>query len=202
MKFFLVWVFVTALTAVSALAALGMPWPHEGSDLTPDPRITFSRLDNGVRLAIFPNSNPKSRISLRLHVAASSLNENEAERGLAHFVEHMAFNGTTHFPSGKLVEFLQRQGMSFGDDVNATTSYSSTIYKLELGSNSPENLREALQVFRDYADGILFDPAAVDRERGIILAEARVRDTGAYRRETDQLIALYGYLRDSTYHKL
>ncbi len=188
---FAVLFFVTALSWSSVWASPGQPWPQEGSDLTPDLRITFGRLENGVRLAIFPNNNPQGRISLRLLVAAGSLNENEAERGLAHFVEHMAFNGTTHFPSGKLVEFLQRQGMGFGADVNAFTSPSSTIYKLELSDHSPESLHEALRIFRDYADGILFDPAAVERERGIILAEARVRDTGAYRREIYQDKALY-----------
>ena len=191
MRRFAALVFFTALLASSAWAATGQPWPHEGSDLAPDLRITFDRLENGVRLAIFPNQNPQGRVSLRLHIAAGSLNENEDERGLAHFVEHMAFNGTTHFPAGKLVEFLQHQGMGFGADANAFTTQASTFYKLELSNNSPESLHEALLIFRDYADGILFEPAAVEKERGVILAEARVRDTRAYRREADQLKASY-----------
>ncbi len=184
-------VFCCLLSVPSAFASTGMPWPHEGSDLAPDPRITFGRLDNGVRLAVFPSGNPKGAVSLRLYVAAGSLHENSAELGLAHFVEHLAFNGTTHFPAGKLVEFLQRQGMGFGADVNAFTSYSSTIYKLELNNNNSGNLREALQILRDYADGILFDPAAVEQERGIIRAEGRVRDTMAMRNEIEQTRILY-----------
>jgi zinc protease len=187
----LAWLVLAALLlAPWARGEVGPAWPHEGSDLAPDPRVEFGRLENGVRFAVMPNANPSGKLSLRLCVVAGSLDEQADERGYAHFVEHMAFNGTQHFPTGKLVEFLQRQGMGFGADVNADTSYLSTIYKLELSHSSPDAIREALQVFRDFADRILFDPQAVERERGIILSEARVRDTLASRRAIDQGKAL------------
>ena len=106
---------------------------------------------------------------------AGSLDENDDERGYAHFVEHMAFNGTTHFPAGELVKFLQRQGAQFGPHINATTPPNETIYKLELPDNSVSTLETGLKVFRDFADGILFQSREVKRERGVILSEERSR---------------------------
>lgn len=151
------------------------PWPLEHVALKQSPRVTEGRLENGLRYAIVSHASPPGRISLRLAVTAGSLNENDDERGYAHFVEHMAFNGTTHFPAGELVKFLQRQGAQFGPHINATTSPKETIYKLELPDNSVATLQTGLQVFRDFADGILFQSREVKRERGVILSEERSR---------------------------
>jgi len=165
-----------AETASQALVHTGdAPWPLEHVALKQSPRVTEGRLENGLRYAIVSHASPPGRISLRLAVTAGSLNENDDERGYAHFVEHMAFNGTTHFPAGELVKFLQRQGAQFGPHINATTSPNETIYKLELPDNSVATLQTGLQVFRDFADGILFQSREVKRERGVILSEERSR---------------------------
>ncbi|HKB91955.1 MAG TPA: insulinase family protein, partial [Opitutaceae bacterium] len=103
-------------------------WPQDESNLKPDAAATFGTLPNAIRYVILPNKEPKDRVSLRLLVLAGSLEETEEQRGLAHFLEHMAFNGSTHYAPGTLVEFFQRMGMSFGGDTNAYTSFDHTLY--------------------------------------------------------------------------
>ncbi|MGI9242970.1 MAG: insulinase family protein, partial [Verrucomicrobiales bacterium] len=152
-------------------------WGHSESDLKPDPSITFGALGNGLRYVILPNAEPPDRTSLRLYVDAGSLMETESQRGLAHFIEHMAFNGTTNFPGGKMVEYFQRLGMSFGGDTNAHTSCKETVYKLELPKPDEKMLREGLQLFRDYADGMLLGQDEIEKERGVILSEKLSRDS-------------------------
>ena len=102
-------------------ATKALPFPQEGSDLKPEPAARFGALANGLRYVVLPNHEPKGRVSIRLLVLAGSLQEKEGQRGLAHFLEHMAFNGSTHYAPGTLLEFFQRMGMSFGGDTNATT---------------------------------------------------------------------------------
>ncbi len=103
--------------------------------------------------------------------------ETESQRGLAHFIEHMAFNGTKNFPGGKMVEYFQRLGMSFGGDTNAHTSFKETVYKLELPKPDEKMLREGMQLFRDYADGMLLGQDEIEKERGVILSEKLSRDS-------------------------
>jgi len=110
--------------ALSAPLRSAIPFPQAESDLHPDPAAAFGTLPNGVRYVVMPNHEPKGRVSLRLLVLAGSFDETEAQRGLAHFLEHMAFNGSTHYAPGTLVEKLQRLGMGFGADTNASTSWS------------------------------------------------------------------------------
>ncbi len=152
-------------------------WGQDESDLKPDPNITFGTLGNGLRYIILPNAEPPNRISLRLFVDAGSLMETEDQRGLAHFIEHMAFNGTKNFPGGKMVEYFQRLGMSFGGDTNAHTSFKETVYKLELPKPDEKMLREGMQLFRDYADGMLLTQDEIEKERGVILSEKLTRDS-------------------------
>ena len=106
---------------------------------------------------MLPNKEPQGRASLRLVVGSGSLYETEAQRGLAHFLEHMAFNGSTHYAPGTLVEYFQRLGMSFGGDTNAYTSFDSTVYMLELPNTQAATLAEGFQVFADYAGGLLLE---------------------------------------------
>src|SRR5690606_29020364 len=108
------------------------PFPHEVSDLPVDPSVTWGRLDNGLRYAVMPNAQPPGQVSLRLHVDVGSLAETQAERGLAHVLEHLAFNGTTNFPPGELNKRLQPLGIGFGSHSNAHTSFDETVYKLDL----------------------------------------------------------------------
>ena len=168
--------------AATPLAAPPLPgFAQAGSDLIPDPAARFGTLPNGFRYVIYPNHEPKGRASLRLLVIAGSLQETEDQRGLAHFLEHMAFNGGTHFKPGTLVEFFQRMGMSFGGDTNASTSFDRTLYQLELPDTREATLAEGLSVLADDAGGLLLAPDMIEKERGIILSEKRTRDSVGYR---------------------
>lgn len=165
----------------TATLRAALPFPQEHSDLPADPAVRWGTLPNGLRYAVMANHEPKARASLRLLVLAGSLNETDDQRGLAHFLEHMAFNGSTHYAPNTLVEFFQRMGMSFGGDTNASTSFDQTLYQLELPDTRAATLHEGLQVFADYAGGLLLTPAMIEKERGIILSEKRTRDDVSYR---------------------
>ncbi len=156
-------------------------WPSERSDLQPDPSLLRGTLDNGLRYVIKKNSEPKNRVAIYLHVPAGSLQEEEDQRGGAHFLEHMLFNGSDNFPPGSLVEYFQRIGMDFGGDINAFTSYDQTVYHLILPEGSPAELDTGLLVMADFARGALLLEEEIDRERGVIFAEKRTRDSAAYR---------------------
>lgn len=160
-------------------------WAHDSSDLKPDPSVTFGTLDNGLRYAIMPNSEPPNRISMRLFVDAGSLMENEEQQGLAHFIEHMAFNGTKNFPAGEMVEYFQRLGMSFGGDTNAHTSFKETVYKLELPKPELDMVDQGMLLFRDYADGMLMSQEEIEKERGVILSELITRDSAEWRTQKE-----------------
>ena len=185
------------LCTVLLLGALALPaaaprFAHEDSDLRPDPAARFGKLDNGLRYVVLRNAEPKGRASLRLLIHAGSLHEEEDQRGVAHFLEHMAFNGSRNFAPGTLVEFFQRMGMSFGGDTNASTGFDRTLYLLELPETTEATLTEGLRVFSDYASGLLLAPAEIDRERGIILSEKRARDTVGFRTAVAQFEFMLG----------
>lgn len=157
------------------------PWPFEISDLEADPTVTWGQLENGVRYAIMPNNEPRERVALRLYVRAGSLQEKGNQRGLAHYLEHMAFNGTENFGPGTLVEYFQRLGMAFGADTNAYTSFNRTVYMIELPDTETASIEEGLLVLRDYAGRMLLEEEEVESERGIILSEMRSRDSVGFR---------------------
>lgn len=173
-----VWLRVTFTALLLApLLVFAADFAHETSDLPPDPDIKWGRLDNGLRYALLHHQEPKGRVSARLAIKAGSLFENENQRGLAHFLEHMAFKGSRHFPAASVVEFFQRLGMDFGGDTNASTNFDRTLYQLELPDTQPETLRESLTFFADVAGGLLLEPKEIEKERGIILSEKRARDS-------------------------
>ncbi len=173
---------VATLFTLALRAAPPAPvWPQASSDIPADPAVTWGCLDNGLRYAILPNAEPKERVSVRLLVKAGALMETDAQQGLAHFIEHMGFNGTRNFPPGKLVEYFQRLGMAFGPDTNASTGFERTMYQVELPKNDAASLKEAFTALRDYADGVLFLPEEIEQERGVILAETRDRDSVEFR---------------------
>ncbi|MDI1319443.1 MAG: pitrilysin family protein, partial [bacterium] len=163
------------------LPAAAPAFPHEGSDLPADPAARFGQLPNGVRYVIYPNKEPQGRASLRLLVLAGSLMENEDQRGVAHFLEHMAFNGSKRYAPGTLVEFFQRMGMSFGGDTNASTGFDRTQYLLELSHTDEKTLTEGFQVLGDDAGGLLLLDDEINKERGIIMSEKRTRDNVDFR---------------------
>jgi zinc protease len=139
-----------------------------------DPRITVGTLSNGLRYYVRANKQPQNRAELRLVVNAGSVLEDDDQRGLAHFVEHMCFNGTRHFPKQDVVAFLQSTGMRFGAHINANTSFDQTVYELQIPTDNPAVIDRSLLVLEDWAHAVSFDPDEVDKERGVILEEWRV----------------------------
>lgn len=170
-----------ALALLLSARAAPIPFPHVGSDLKPDSQARFGTLPNGLRYVVRANKEPKDRASVRLLVEAGALHETERQLGLAHFLEHMAFNGTTHYGPDELIKFFQRMGMNFGGDTNASTWFNRTLYLLELPDTQAATLAEGLKVLNDYAGGLLLLEKEIDKERGIILSEKRTRDSVGYR---------------------
>lgn len=156
-------------------------WPHGTSDLKPDPNLTFGELPNGFRYVLVQNKTPRDRVSMHLMVQAGSVHETDEQQGLAHFLEHMVFNGSTHFPPGEMVKYFQRIGMEFGPDANASTGFFKTVYDILLPDGTAESIAEGLKVLDDYAEGALLLEAEVDRERKVVLAEMRTRDSASFR---------------------
>jgi zinc protease len=171
----------TAKTDTAAAKATPRPWPQAASDIAPDPATVFGTLGNGLRYIIHPNSEPPGRVSLRLHIAAGSLMEAEDQRGLAHFLEHMVFNGTKNHSAADLVPRMQRLGIAFGAHVNAYTSFDETVYMLDLPDLSEDTLKLAFTVMRDFGDGALLAAGEIDKERGVVLSEKISRDSVNYR---------------------
>jgi zinc protease len=153
-----------------------VPWNSETSDLTPDASIIYGRLPNGLRYAIRENDHPQNQVLVRMGMDVGSAVEADNEQGLAHFIEHMVFNGSTHVPEGEMVKMLERLGLSFGADTNASTGYTQTQYQLDLPKSDPVLIERALFLMRETASEVTFDPAAVDRERGVVIAEMRQRE--------------------------
>ncbi len=168
-------------TSTSANTAPPRPWPHQKSDISPDPLTRYGQLPNGFRYMIHPNASPPKRLSLRLHIAAGSLMEAEDQRGLAHFLEHMVFNGSKNFTPDELVPRMQRLGIGFGAHVNAYTSFDETVYMLDLPDENPDTLNLAMTVMRDFGDGALLKEEEIEKERGVILSEKNSRDSVQYR---------------------
>jgi zinc protease len=139
-----------------------------------DPLITVGTLPNGLRYYIRANKLPQARAELRLVVNAGSVLEDEDQRGIAHFVEHMAFNGTVNFPEQDIASFMQAIGMRFGAHVNAHTSFDETVYQLQIPTDNPMVLDRSLQIMEDWAHNVTFDPAEIEKERGVILEEWRL----------------------------
>lgn len=178
---------LTERQTLSSTPCISNSWPQEKSDLQPDPDLTFGRLDNGLRYVLLAHDEPQNRVGMYLNVQAGSIQETGKQRGLAHYLEHMLFNGTTHYPPGTLVEYFQSIGMGFGADTNAHTGFDETVYKLLLPKGDRAMVDEGLQVLADYARGALLLEEEVDRERGIILAEKRARDSVSARMRKKQM---------------
>jgi zinc protease len=164
-----------------ALAAPAPSWPQSRTDIKAAPEVRFGVLPNGMRYAIQHNATPTGQASLRLRIDAGSLMETDAEQGVAHFLEHMAFKGSKHVPKGDMVEILERHGLAFGADTNAQTSWTQTVYQLDLPRTDEDTVDTSLMLLRDVAGELLLAPAAIDSERGVVLAEERTRDTPGLR---------------------
>jgi zinc protease len=139
-----------------------------------DPQVRTGTLPNGLRYYVRHSAEPHNRVELRLAVNVGSILEDEDQRGLAHVVEHMAFNGTRNFERQELVNYLESVGMRFGPDVNAYTSFDETVYMLTLPADSAGVVETGLQIMEDWAHGIVFDPEEVEKERGVVIEEWRL----------------------------
>src|SRR6201996_7377857 len=195
---------VLALSAPSLAQAIGLPHlphlPKIGGDKTPavfpklapgecpqaksdvkaDPDIRFGDLPNGMRYAIKRPATPAGQAALRLRFDAGSLMETDAQQGLAHFLEHMAFNGSKHVPEGEMVKTLERHGLAFGADTNASTNFDETVYKLDLPKTDDDTVDTSLNLLREAASNLTLAQDAVDRERGVVLSEERASDSPGY----------------------
>jgi zinc protease len=168
-------------TSAESVAAYGL-----GQLMPVDPEVAVGTLPNGLRYYVRPNGKPARRAELRLVVKAGSVLEDNDQQGLAHFVEHMEFEGTQHFPQNGIMQFLSALGLGIGADANAATSYDDTQYTLRVPTDVPGVLDRALLVLEDWAQGATFDQSAIERERGIVLSEWRLH-LGAGERTQDKI---------------
>lgn len=156
--------------------------PDVDTQSTPaDPAIRSGVLGNGMKYAIRANATPKGSAVIRFRIDVGSTAEADDQRGLAHFLEHMAFNGSTRVREGEMVKLLERDGLAFGADTNASTTYTQTVYKLDLPRVDDRLVDTGLMLMREIASELTLSPAAVDRERGVILSEMRLRDQAGLR---------------------
>ena len=156
-------------------------------EILQDPKVTIGKLDNGLTYYIRHNEKPEDKVELRLAVNAGSILEEENQLGLAHFLEHMAFNGTKNFEKNELVSYLQSVGVKFGMHLNAYTGFDQTVYILPIPSDSAEVLNTGLQILEDWAHNISLQEEEIDKERGVVLEEWRL-DRGAEQRMRDEYL--------------
>ncbi|MEI6174272.1 MAG: insulinase family protein [Bacteroidota bacterium] len=164
--------------------------------LAVDPNVKIGKLDNGLVYYIRQNKKPEKRVELRLVVNAGSILENDDQQGLAHFMEHMNFNGTRTFPKNELIDFLQKTGVRFGADINAYTSFDETVYMLQLPTDDTSLVEKGYRVLEDWAHYALLDGKEIDKERGIIVEEWRL-GLGAQDRMMKKFLPVI--LKDSRY---
>lgn len=181
------WCLGLSLAGSEVRAAWGSPppapdprdgkWAHEGSKIAPDPRVVWGQLENGFRYALLPHQGVPGRVALQLVVLAGSLDERPDELGIAHYMEHMAFGGSRNFKAADMVALFQRLGVEYGSDVNAVTAFDHTAYRLDFHDSTPALIEEGLRLMRDFGDGVSFEPAILEQERRVVLAELRNRNT-------------------------
>ena len=152
-------------------------WMHDASDLVPEEGVIFGQLDNGMRYIIMQNNRPENTASMRLRIDAGSLDETDAQSGISHFLEHMAFNGSANVPEGEMIKILERFGLAFGPDTNAFTSFDQIQYQLDLPSTDAEVIDTGFFLMRETASNLTLGPEAIDKERGVIASEARTRNS-------------------------
>ncbi len=148
-------------------------WLYKGSDIPPDPDWRFGTLPNGVRYAVRKNGVPPGQVSIRVRIDAGSLMERDSERGFAHLIEHLAFRGSEHVPDGEAKRVWQRMGVTFGADSNASTSFTQTVYKLDLPAATEASLDDSLKILEGMLSAPGLTQAALDAERPVVLAESR-----------------------------
>jgi zinc protease len=139
-----------------------------------DEKVRIGKLENGFTYYIRQNNKPENRIEMRLAVNAGSLQETDEQQGLAHLLEHMAFNGTKHFEKNDIIEYLQSIGVRFGPDLNAYTFFDETVYMLTIPSDSAELVDKGFLIMEDWAFNQTLDGNEIDKERGVVIEEWRL----------------------------
>jgi zinc protease len=183
----------TAAGVIARSQASQPPATFNAQDALPfDPAVRTATLPNGLKYFVRQNTRPAKRVSMRLAVKAGSLMEADDQRGLAHLIEHMAFNGSAHFKSGEVFSYFESIGARLGPHVNAYTSFDETVYMLDLPSDKPEILDKAFTAFADYAGGLTLDPVEIDKERPVVIEEWRL-GLGAGSRVRDKQLPLLFY---------
>lgn len=175
LRLIVVYFLVISGEASIAMGSFDVGYPIDSLKLTdpipPDMTVKRGKLPNGFTYYIKHNAEPDDRVVMYLAVKVGSVQETDDQRGLAHFLEHMNFNGTENFPKNELIDYLQQAGVRFGSDLNAHTSYTETVYKLPIPSDDPELLTNGLQVMRDWAQEAMLEDSDIDKERGVVLEE-------------------------------
>ena len=188
-------ILAAAIVALAAIAQGSWAQAPEG-DIPFDPEARHGVLSNGLTWYVKENREPLNRAQLRLAIRAGSILEEEHEQGLAHYLEHMAFNGTERFSGHEIIEYLESIGSKFGPDLNAHTSFDETVYKIEIPTDDPEIIDTAFEILSDWAFAIVMDPEEVEQERGVVLEEWRTRRGAGARIRDLQYPVLFG---DSRY---
>lgn len=170
---------------------------NQGKSIPNDPLVKIGKLPNGLTYYVRKNTEPKKRAELYLANRIGSLMENDDQQGLAHFTEHMAFNGTRDFPKNEIINYLQKAGVRFGADLNAYTGFDQTVYQLPIPTDSAEVFKTGFKILANWAGRITMDGDEIDRERGVIIEEDRQRGKNAQERISKQLLPLL--LKDSRY---
>ncbi len=180
------------LLLLAMLFALPSVAQQKGEQLPVDPSIRIGRLKNGLTYYIRHNENPDNLVNFYIAQKVGSIQEEEHQRGLAHFLEHMCFNGTEHFPGKSMINYLESIGVKFGADLNAYTSIDETVYNI---NNVPVNAEGAIDsclwILHDWADGLTLDPEEIDKERGVIHEEWRGRNTAMMRMQERMLADIF-----------
>ena len=165
-------------TGLLLLALVSVGWSQQqfkpADILVPDPAIKIGKLENGLVYYIREHKKPEKRCELRLAVKVGSVVEDDDQLGLAHFVEHMAFNGTKNYPKQEIINFLEKIGMKFGPEVNAGTSFDQTVYMLQLPTDSLPVVDKGFQILKEWAQNVAFEATEIDKERGVIVEEWRL----------------------------
>jgi len=162
------------LLMIILISAVSFKGFAQQTPLPLDAAVRTGKLPNGFTYYIRHNTEPKNRAVFYLANKTGSILETDEQRGLAHFTEHMSFNGTTHFPKNQLIDYLQKAGVRFGADINAYTSFDETVYQLPLPTDDPEILRNGLQILRDWAQEASLETDEINKERGVVLEEKRL----------------------------
>ncbi|MGI2215539.1 M16 family metallopeptidase [Shewanella baltica] len=169
------WLLLALLSVALPLQASEEPLWMGTADLPMSGRIHTGELANGMRYLLVSNKTPEQAVIVRMRVDVGSVVESDTEQGLVHFLEHMAFNGSTGLAAGEMIPTLQRLGLSFGADTNAVTEFQQTVYQFNLPSNSQDKVDTALFLMREIGSNLLLDPALIEREKAVVLAELRER---------------------------